>query len=478
MRSFAYQFNAVGMITQKVTTANGQLTTNIYCYDSLDRLISETILSASSTSMVNYAYDLAGNRTQMVNNGITVNYTYGQGNQLASWGTNGSQQFDAAGNVTNIHYEDGRQLSLTWDSRYRLAAAYTNGSLAEKYGYDALDRRIWISDGVETNYLIYEGIHCIAETDSSGSLLKSYTYGLGIDNILTMTIYGGTGSTPSVYYYLKDHLGSVQAIADSSGSIVESYCYDAWGNVFAFDSINQPITQSLIGNRILWQAREYSWKTRLYYFRARWYDSVTGRWLSNDPIGISGGVNQYVFCANNPVNMVDPTGLDALRGHGQGMTQNVTWSVISSAWPGSAGVVSSIQASTVAQGVNAALSDLGQPQPPGNIYPYQPDFAGVRNPGFTSGWPSSTSGHGPSWETGVVPGSQYAVKYYADPSRGQVIVLTPPTSSFYHYWQAFRFYFLNENVNQEMAVDFLVNRNYPYWEYNVFPNPYRDDNCK
>ena len=42
----------------------------------------------------------------------------------------------------------------------------------------------------------------------------------------------------------------------------------------------------------------------------RWYDPITGRWLSNDPIGISGGLNQYVFCANNPLNVRDPLGLN------------------------------------------------------------------------------------------------------------------------------------------------------------------------
>jgi RHS repeat-associated protein len=112
--------------------------------------------------------------------------------------------------------------------------------------------------------------------------------------------------------YVNDHLGSVLALVDSSGSVVESYQYDAWGNVLGvYDSSNQPINESSIGNRYLWQGREYSWKTGLYYFRARWYDPVTGRWLSNDPIGISGGLNQYVFCADDPVNCVDPTGLDA-----------------------------------------------------------------------------------------------------------------------------------------------------------------------
>lgn len=48
----------------------------------------------------------------------------------------------------------------------------------------------------------------------------------------------------------------------------------------------------------------------------RWYEPITGRWLSNDPIGISGGLNQYVFCANNPVNFVDPYGLIQWRAAG------------------------------------------------------------------------------------------------------------------------------------------------------------------
>ena len=133
--------------------------------------------------------------------------------------------------------------------------------------------------------------------------------GPGIDNILSMTVYGGTTQT---YYYVKDHLGSVLAVTDSTGTnIVESYQYDAWGNVIGVkDGSGNSIGQSAIGNRYLWQGREYSWATRLYYFRARWYDPVTGRWLSNDPIGISGGLNQYVFCSDNPVNFRDPFGLD------------------------------------------------------------------------------------------------------------------------------------------------------------------------
>jgi RHS repeat-associated protein len=112
-----------------------------------------------------------------------------------------------------------------------------------------------------------------------------------------------------VYYALKDHLGSVLALTDTNGVIVESYRYDAWGRPTVFDASGSSLSASAVGNRFLWQGREYSWKTGLYYFRARWYDPITGRWLSNDPIGISGGLNQYVFCANNPVNFRDPFGL-------------------------------------------------------------------------------------------------------------------------------------------------------------------------
>jgi RHS repeat-associated protein len=169
-----------------------------------------------------------------------------------------------------------------------------------------LGRRVSIADGTTTNYLVYSGTHVVAEVDVAGNVKKSYTHGPGVDNILAMTVYGGTTNT---YYYLKDHLGSVVAAADSAGRIVEQYRFDAWGRVIAYDDSGAPIEQSAIANHYLFQGREYSWKTGLYYFRARWYDPVTGRWLSKDPIGITGGLNQYVAFGNNPVGGKDPYGL-------------------------------------------------------------------------------------------------------------------------------------------------------------------------
>jgi RHS repeat-associated protein len=76
-----------------------------------------------------------------------------------------------------------------------------------------------------------------------------------------------------------------------------------------YDANGTELSQSAVGNRYTFQGRVIDWDTGLYNFRARWYDPDTGRWLSKDPIGIEGGLNQYVAFNNNPVNYVDPLGM-------------------------------------------------------------------------------------------------------------------------------------------------------------------------
>jgi RHS repeat-associated protein len=262
------------------------------------------------------AYDLAGNRTQMTANGVSYRYTLGTGDRLASWGANAENtiQYDTAGNVTNMAFGDGRTVSLAWNTRYQVTESRTNGIVVERHGYDALGRRAWTWDGTATNFFVYDGIHVLADVDRTGGVRRSYLWGPGIDNLLAMTIHDGPGA-PRTVYPIKDHLGTVHAFADGNGALVERYEYDAWGRVLAvYDSSGQPsmvngLWSSSLGNRYLFQGREYSWSTGLYFFRARWYDPMTGRWLSNDPIGISGGLNQSVFCADDPVNFMDPDGL-------------------------------------------------------------------------------------------------------------------------------------------------------------------------
>lgn len=124
-----------------------------------------------------------------------------------------------------------------------------------------------------------------------------------------------TNNQTNTYYYLKDHQNSVIALTDTNGQIVEAYSYDAYGRTRIYATNGTELTRSAVGNRFAWQGREVDWSTGLYYFRARYYDPIMGRWLSVDPIGISGGLNLYEFCGSDPINMVDPDGENAIEAY-------------------------------------------------------------------------------------------------------------------------------------------------------------------
>jgi RHS repeat-associated protein len=125
---------------------------------------------------------------------------------------------------------------------------------------------------------------------------------------VTQIVYSGPGCQQCRTLTWDSQYGLVGV--STNGVLAEGYTYDPLGRRIATTAGDgTELARSALGNRYLFQGREYSWDTGLYYFRARWYDPVTGRFLSNDPIGISGGLNMYVFAGNNPVNFRDPFGL-------------------------------------------------------------------------------------------------------------------------------------------------------------------------
>jgi RHS repeat-associated protein len=244
--------------------------------------------------------DVAGNVGVTTNRHVLTAYT------------TGAYSGDAAGCVTQIVYQGPlceQNRVLAWDAEYRLTSVKTNGATAETHTYDPYGRRISTTDadGAVTRYL-NDGAHVLADLDATGGVLRTYFYGPNVDELLAMTVH--TGVVAQTYYAIRDHQNTIWAWVNTNGAVVESYDFAAWGRVLAVtDGNGNALGGSAIGNRYLFQGREYSWATGLYYFRARWYDSVTGRWLSTDPIGINGGLNQYVAFGNNPVNFVDPLGL-------------------------------------------------------------------------------------------------------------------------------------------------------------------------
>jgi len=127
----------------------------------------------------------------------------------------------------------------------------------------------------------------------------------------------------NVFYYHNDHLGTPQKITDENGQVVWSGDYMPFGDA--------SVTTADIGNSFRFPGQYFDAETGLHYNYHRYYNPKTGRYLRPDPIGLEGGINLFVYALNNPVNLIDPFGLqqwnlissmDAFHG---GYQVDITW---------------------------------------------------------------------------------------------------------------------------------------------------------
>jgi RHS repeat-associated protein len=154
----------------------------------------------------------------------------------------------------------------------------------------------WLTDDVDPGYNADADLNMDDKIDNVDSDILA-------ENWLT-----GGGRTGH-YYYHYDGLGSVAAISDSAGDTVEQYDYDVYGAVLIVDSAGQVQALSLVGNPYFFTGRRLDDETGLYYYRTRYYHPALGRFLQTDPIGYQGGINLYAYCGNNPIILLDPSGL-------------------------------------------------------------------------------------------------------------------------------------------------------------------------
>ena len=252
----------------------------------LNSLIQETGPEENTTD---FSYDPVGNR---------ANTTVDAANRLLEDAVY-LYTYDANGNLsTKTKKATGEITRYTYDFENRLIQLLTPNSQLITYTYDPFGRRIEKNvNGTIKSYL-YDNEDIIAEYDGSGVLTTKYTHGLGIDEPLAIE------QKNQMYYYHADGLGSIVALTDDKGRVVQTYEYDSFGNMKQHGhKVKQPYT---------FTGREYDSETGLYYYRARYYDPKIGRFISEDPIGFMGGINKYAYVGNNPVNWVDPLGLEIL----------------------------------------------------------------------------------------------------------------------------------------------------------------------
>jgi RHS repeat-associated protein len=300
--------NRLTQITQGVTTAS-------LAYDDASRL---TSISRSNGIIVEYSYDQASNITSIVyrkDATLIGNLTYqydALGKRTKTSGSlarTGSPQalssatYGAANRLTqragsNFTYDDNGNLtsdgtnSYNWNARNQLISMSGPG-LTASFQYDASGRRINKTiNGVSTSYL-YDGANAVQELSGLSPTANQLIGGL--DKVLARNDSSGM-RTP-----LTDGQGSTVALADDAGTLQTEYTYDAFGNTTASGA------QSSNSSRYTGRDDD---GTGLYYYRARYYSPGLQRFISEDPAGLDGGdVNLYAYVNNNPINLVDPSGL-------------------------------------------------------------------------------------------------------------------------------------------------------------------------
>ena len=283
-----YTYDNAGNRTAKTNYLNN--TTENYTYDPLYQL---TQVTQGTTTTESYSYDAVGNRLSSL--GMSP-YAYNSSNELTST-PSATFASDSNGNMLTKTDSSGTT-AYNWDFENRLASVVlpgTGGTVVFKY--DPFGRRIQKNSVNGTMNYLYDGLgNIIEEVDQIGVILGQYTGGVRVDEPMAQ-MRGGTAA-----YYEQDGLGSVISLTDSLGAVLNSYTYDSYGNVTA--------SNGSFPNRFLYTGRDYDSETGLRYYRARYYDPQTGRFLSEDPLGFKAGdVNFYRYVGNSPVNFDDPSGM-------------------------------------------------------------------------------------------------------------------------------------------------------------------------
>lgn len=316
-----------------------------YAYDSLSRIITESELSQTpgSTILRNYSFSPLGTVQQykgtLISPGFSCSGGYGcnyTGQTVQNTWRNYAFSYDAASNLTSqvdsqnsnsltqgliaagnrdtlwgttrytYDLDGNRQttggLTYSWSATGRLLSV-TNGTTTVEYGYNALGevaRRK--TNGVIDRYFIWDNGQLLLMLDGSGNRIGEYAY---LPSGEPLSYSTGALTSPTTYYYQNDLRGDVVGLS-APNSVYQALNFDPWG------ALENQRGFGLDSTRLAWKG--LMWEggiTNLYYVHNRWYDPSSRSFISQDPLGIDGGINTYSYAGNDAVNGADPDGLSA-----------------------------------------------------------------------------------------------------------------------------------------------------------------------
>ena len=306
---------------EEIYVNNKSYINNEISYDEKQRVIKEGTreftytqegyIKTDSKNSVSYEYDKLGNIVKKSKGGIEYTYKYFSNNRLKSVESN-NKKINISYDESNPLYpsliersegEKREEIKLSYEGR-RLSIVEI-GTKKYLYKYDSLGQRVIKEEGNnKERYQYQDGRIKQVEKEGEYSLIYSYS-----SNGIIQSVSEISNKDIKTYFYLIDIIGNIVGLVDENGNIVVEYDYSSYGKV--------EVKKDTVGiskkDHIRYKGYIYDEETKLYYLISRYYDPEIGRFISPDsveyiePNSIS-GLNLYVYCCNDPINMYDPSG--------------------------------------------------------------------------------------------------------------------------------------------------------------------------
>ncbi|MDU8600064.1 RHS repeat-associated core domain-containing protein, partial [Pseudomonas syringae] len=249
-----------------------------------------------------FRYDAAGNRL----NFNTSRFDRVKDNRIKKW-SNHEYKYDAWGNLVEKIVGIVRWQTFTYDCENRLVKTETMANSqvesTSNYQYDSLGRRVgkqWeIKGKTDQKRFLWQGLRLLREESPGQSSL--YLYEPGSYAPLARVDEKEGEAENKVYYFHTDQIGTPLEMTDAEGQIVWQAKHRPWGAV-------EKLVVNEVEQNLRFQGQYFDVETGLHYNTFRYYDPEIGRFITQDPIGLSGGDNLYQY-APNPNGWVDPFGL-------------------------------------------------------------------------------------------------------------------------------------------------------------------------